>query len=412
MATVRKRQWADVQGKTKTAWFVDYYDGQGKRRRETFVLKRAADTRRLEIENELKAGTHVPDADTITVGEAARQWLQRGQRLELERGSLRLYDQMVRLGIEPGLGKVRLSRLTQPAVESWRDGLLERFSLNRARRILSVLRSIIAHAQRRGLVGQNVADHVRIETRTRLREKLVVGRAIPRHEEVRRLLVAAKEQRGRLAWCYPMLLTAVYTGLRQAELRGLGWRDVDLTKGRITVRSRADQWGTLGPPKSAAGQRIVPLAPNLVAALREWKLACGSPEMVFPGPRRDSQQGISQSGTIRVFAALLRQLGVVDQAGKPKYVFHGLRHFYASVMISRGVNIKWLQATMGHETITLTLDFMGTCYTVRKTPRATCWLCNRRSLTTTISRLVARPRSEPPERSLGGSFCACRLPGS
>jgi hypothetical protein len=103
MATVRKRQWADAQGKTKTAWFVDYYDGQGKRRRETFATRRAGDSRRLEIENELKSGTHIPDADSITVGEAARQWLQRGVRLNLERGSLRLYDQLVRLGIEPDL---------------------------------------------------------------------------------------------------------------------------------------------------------------------------------------------------------------------------------------------------------------------------------------------------------------------
>lgn len=75
MATVRKRLWADAQGKAKTAWFVDYYDSQGKRRRETFATRRAADFRRLEIENELKAGTHVADGDSITVSQAARDWL-------------------------------------------------------------------------------------------------------------------------------------------------------------------------------------------------------------------------------------------------------------------------------------------------------------------------------------------------
>lgn len=359
MATVRKRQWADTQGKAKTAWFVDYYDRQGKRRRETFATKRAADSRRLEIENELKAGTHVADADSITVGEAARQWLQRGQLLELERGSLRLYDQLVRVGIEPGLGKTKLSRLTRPMVENWRDGLLEQFSLNRARRILSALRSIIADAQRHGLVGQNSADQVRIETRTRLREKLVAGRTVPSVDEIRELLAATWEQRGRLAWLHPMVLVAAYTGLRQAELRGLAWRDVDLARGRIVVRSRADQWGTLGPPKSAAGQRHVPLAPDVIAVLREWKFACGNPEMVFSGPRRDSQQGISPSGVVRAFSALQQRLGIVAGDGKAKYVFHSLRHFYASVMISRGVNIKWLQATLGHEKITLTLDLYG-----------------------------------------------------
>lgn len=359
MATVRKRQRADAHGRIKTTWFVDYYDRQGKRRSEFLPSRRVADSRRLEIETELKAGTHVADADSVTVGEAARQWLQRGAKLNLESGSLRLYDQLVRLGIEPELGKVKLSRLTAPMIEGWAAGLLDKFTLNRARRILSALRSVIAYAKKHGKVGANVAADVTIEDRPRLREKLTAGHSMPTIVELHLLLDTAKQRRGRGAWLYPMVLLAAYTGLRQGELRGLAWPDVDLAGSKIAVRIRADQQGVLGTPKSEAGQRIVPLAPDVVAALREWKLASGGREMVFPGTRSDSQSSISQSAIGLAFADLQKRAGVVGADGEAKYVFHRLRHFYASAMISTGVNIKWLQATIGHKKIALTIDHYG-----------------------------------------------------
>ena len=71
-----------------------------------------------------------------------------------------------------------------------------------------------------------------------------------------------------------LLLTAVFTGLRSSELRGLTWADVDLEKAVIHVRQRADQWGTIGSPKSEAGHRTIPMAPPVLKALKEWKLAC------------------------------------------------------------------------------------------------------------------------------------------
>jgi integrase len=59
----------------------------------------------------------------------------------------------------------------------------------------------------------------------------------------------------------PFIVTAIFTGMRLSELRGLRWSDVDLEAGIIHVRQRADAWGTIGPPKSKAGKRDIPLAP-------------------------------------------------------------------------------------------------------------------------------------------------------
>lgn len=68
---------------------------------------------------------------------------------------------------------------------------------------------------------------------------------------------------------------------------------------------------------------------------------------------------IGQSGVTEAFRKLQRKAGIVETTGKPRYTFHALRHFFASVMIELGYGSKWLQVAMGHEDIKLTLGTYG-----------------------------------------------------
>src|SRR5262249_49114648 len=102
----------------------------------------------------------------------------------------------------------------------------------------------------------------------RQRAKLKVGVDIPSPDEIPPLVARLDDRRR------PLLLTAIFTGLRSSELRGLRWTDIDLKRGVLHVRQRADRYRVIGRPKSAAGERKVPLPPLLVNTLREWKLAC------------------------------------------------------------------------------------------------------------------------------------------
>ena len=70
---------------------------------------------------------------------------------------------------------------------------------------------------------------------------------IPTKDEIRAMLARAQ------GWARPLIVTAIFTGLRASELRGLRWVDVDLDAGELTVRQRANRWGTIGSPKSDAG---------------------------------------------------------------------------------------------------------------------------------------------------------------
>ena len=151
------------------------------------------------------------------------------------------------------------------------------------RGVVGSLGAILADAQERGLVVRNAVHELRRrrhrgKAQDRHNGKLKVGVDIPTPHEVRALLNAAK---GRIR---VLLLVAVFTGLRASELRGLRWIDIDLAKAELHVRQRADRRNRIGPPKSAAGERTIPLPPNVVRELREWYLACpkGDAGLVFP----------------------------------------------------------------------------------------------------------------------------------
>jgi len=143
----------------------------------------------------------------------------------------------------------------------------------------------------------------------------------------------------------PLLVTAIFTGMRASELRGLRWIDVDLEAGMIHVRQRADSWCNIGPCKSKAGLRDIPLTPMVVNALRQWQPDCptrdGKLEFVFPNGAGNVEK-LQNIWTrfwipIQVDCDLSVDTGRIDEQGKPvmehRYGFHMLRHAAASLFM-------------------------------------------------------------------------------
>ena len=284
--SVRKRKWVTRGGEAKEAWVVDYVDGSGKRRLKTFPRKKEADAFAAKAGVEVREGTHVADSASATVAQAGALWLARAKAHSLERATTDTYHQYLAYHIEPFIGGMRLSRFTAPAARAFEDRLRdEGRSPFMVRRVMRTLGSILADAQERGLIVRNVARELKAQRRGRERKseqrqrgKLKIGVDIPTREEIKAIVQHAK---GR--W-RPLLITAILTGLRASELRGLRWQDVDLKARVLHVRHRADRYNEIGPPKSEAGERTIPLSPLVVSALREWKPSCpaGDAGLVFP----------------------------------------------------------------------------------------------------------------------------------
>jgi len=374
--SVRKRKWITRRGEAKEAWVVDYYDQEGQRFLKTFVRKKDADAYAASSRVEVSEGTHVADSASVTIREAGILWLKSAEAAELERTTLDQYRQHLRLHIEPLIGRKKLSQINAPTIRAFEDKLRESGrSPAMVKYVVRSLGALLADAQERGLIVRNPVRELRRRRRgkgsqqERHNGKLKVGVDIPTTDEIKRIIQAA-EGRWR-----PLLLTAIFTGLRSSELRGLRWEDVNLAKGELHVRQRADRFNEIGSPKTAAGERTVPLPPMVVNTLREWKLKCpkkdGKLWLVFPNTEgnvewhtnlilRGLQPTLIKAG---VTAPVRDAKGqpLLDKTGRPvveaKYTgLHALRHFYASWCASIGLPMKVVQTRMGHSNIAVTMD--------------------------------------------------------
>jgi integrase len=389
--SVRKRTWINRKGERQESWVTDYTDQHGKRHLKTFIKKKAADAYHATVVVEVREGRHTADSASVTVAEAGKHWLQTAEANSLERTTVEQYRHLLDTHIVPFLGTVKLSRLTAPMVSDFRTKLREgtpapgqdtgtKRSPVMVKRAITALSMILSDAQEVGYVAQNVARSLtgrkKKRSKAEQKRKLRVGVDIPTPADVRAI---AGKLDGR--W-RPLILTALFTGLRASELRGLRWDDVDLDRGELHVRQRADRYNTFAAPKSEAGERTVPLTPMVASELRRWKLACpkGPLGLVFPtgAGNVENHANIDTRGWIPVQIAAGVCTVVKDEAGKvvldvkgepvreAKYTgLHATRHFFASWCINRrqdgGLELpgKVVQERLGHASITMTMDTYG-----------------------------------------------------
>lgn len=171
-------------------------------------------------------------------------------------------------------------------------------------------------------------------------------------EQARRFLKAAKGDR-----LYALYVLALTCGLRQGELFGVRWCDVDFRSGRLAVRRQVTEVGA-GPPHlvehtKSGRDRSVKLPPDAIAALREHqkrRLATGdiANELLFTTPEGAL---LSKWKFVRhSFQPLL------EKAECPRVRFHDLRHTAATLAFEEGQHPKKVQEMLGHASVTLTLD--------------------------------------------------------
>jgi integrase len=384
--SVRKRTWVTAQGESKEAWIVDYAFN-GVRQQKTFLRKKEADAWATTMKVEVRNGVHVPDSKSITVKEAGERWIKAAEQDGLEQSTVVGYRQQLELHILPYLGPVKLSQLSVSHVQDLETRLREGkapFDKPRSaamvRRTRFSLGAILAAARMPHNVVRELAEQSKSQRR---RQHHLDGHhrdeiEIPTMAEIKAICEAAQ---GR--W-RPLLLTATFTGLRASELRGLEWSAVNFEKGEISVRQRADRYNKIGSPKSAADYRTVPVPPQVLDALRRWRMECppgpNGKVLVFPNTRGkiESHANIIERGLIPTVlragvADVIKDADgkvVLDDDGKPqmrpRYTgMHVFRHFFASWCIGRKIDggrelpAKLVQTWLGHSSIKMTLDVYG-----------------------------------------------------
>jgi integrase len=284
------------------------------------------------------------------VREAGALWLKRCHEKALERMTTKGYEEHCNLHIYPFIGGKKLSELTVPAVNAFADQLRDAGrSAEMIRRVVRSLGAIFREARRRGLSNVDPTAGLELDLPERDDPRPVA----PTKAELQAVIASAPDR-----W-RPLILVAIFCGLRASELRGLRWSDIDIDGRQIKVAQRADASHKIGKLKSKSAYRSTPLPPMVLNALREWRLVCpkGDFGLVFPNGsgKVESHANIIEHG----FGPIQVAAGVVNSIGGAKYGMHALRHACASLWIENGMNPKRIQKLMGHSTIQMTYDVYG-----------------------------------------------------
>ena len=149
---------------------------------------------------------------------------------------------------------------------------------------------------------------------------------------------------------YPILYTAIFTGLRKGELSALTWHDIDFKAKKIHV-NKSIYKNVLQKPKTSHSIRKVDMIDSLAQVLKEHRNNSVLGEYVFWG-----QNGTPLSGD----ATLWRHFNsIITKCGLKDITFHSCRHTFGALLIAKNVPIKYIQRQLGHSTIKMTMDTYG-----------------------------------------------------
>jgi integrase len=310
-------------------------------------------------------------AQAWTVQKWLTDWLE---QLDLRPSTVRGYAVIVRCHLIPALGSRRLSELEPRDVYRAMDriaGTPTRHGVLAASTVtgvLSVLRSALGAARARGYIRFNPAFDVR-----KVKPARVTGVVwTPERIELWRTTgwrppVAVWDPDGVAAFLdlaaddplLPLWRLVTLCGLRRGEVAGLRGDDFDFPGGYVRVTRQIHVNGPrrwIGPPKSAAGTRIVPLDDvTNEACRRRWLQIAADPRRGTLNP--DSAMFLLPDGRPVSPDYLTRRFArLVKLHGLPPIRLHDLRHEAASLMGAAGVEPHVIQQVLGHSSAVTTVD--------------------------------------------------------
>lgn len=309
----------------------------------------------LETKNQIAGGLTYQGAD-LTLGVFLAEWLSTVSSSG-SKGTYFTYSWTVEKRIIPYIGNVNLMDLRPDRIQRYYNHLQQDGLSPHAVAVThKTLRVAMNHAVKLGLIGRNPCSGT-IPPKPEQSEMMFYD-----DEQVRCLLKTSREIGDKL---YPLYFLAIHTGMRQAELIGLKWEDVDWNLSTIQVKRqvrhfKGASYAFLGP-KSKSGTRTIKLGKQALEILRDHKkkqeMILGSAngnwthlDLIFPS---SAGTPLTASNIRRDFRKLLKASGL------PKIRFHDLRHTAASLMLNHGIPVLIVSKRLGHSKPSITIDVYG-----------------------------------------------------
>jgi len=321
-------------------WCAEISLPNGKRKKKRSKRQQVVKEWLLEQRTALRKGIFLAD-DKILFSDYLDRFLTDIATPSLRPKTVDAYRWLIESHIKPNLGHHTLSQIRPDHLQNlYTKKLDEGLSKRTVQHMHAVIRRSLNQALKWELIVRNPASVVTAPTPDKKPPKTFTS------DQAKQFLESVEDHR----W-YPIYVLAITTGMRQGEILGLHWEDVDLAKGNLAVRHTIQLLqGRIieGEPKSAGSRRTIALPEYTVAVLLLHQEKTGKDEgLLFT---TSSGRPVSPRNLTRHFHLAL------DKAGLPKIRFHDLRHTAATLLLKENVHPKIVQEMLGHSTIALTLD--------------------------------------------------------
>jgi len=345
-----------IRQKSKGSWQIQVYTGEGpdgkpRRHFETVRGRKGDAQRRLtELLASLDKGIYIPPG-RLTMAEHLLQWLTGYVKTNCSPRTYESYQSTVERHLIPSLGHIQLKQLNPQAIQNYYGKACEKLSSRSVHYHHRLLSQSLKYAVKQGYLGRNPCE--------------LVDPPSPRKKPMRTLTPEELEvllDNATSNQFYPIIYTAVSSGLRQAELLGLRWRDVDpdimlsISVNRVFHKRRGIS--QFNEPKTSHSRRQVSMTPKLALYLREYKQERKGlfqelgKEFALDNLVFCNIEGkpVDPSVLSHNFAKIVKRTGLENVR------FHDLRHTFASLMLLRGAAPKVISEALGHSSVAFTMD--------------------------------------------------------
>lgn len=340
-------------------------DAEGKPKRKVYTAgtRHEVQDKLTDALKELKSGNSIV-SEKQTVAKFLDHWIEQVVTSRVRPKTLRTYSDLVRIHISPSMGEIPLGKLSPQHVREFLTVKLESgLSPRTVKHLLVTLRGALAVAFKDGLIPRNVAALVEPPRTVRPEVRTF------NPKQAQAFLEAVESSH-----CEAAFTTAVAVGMRQAEILGLQWSDIDFERGQLTVRAalqRIDKKLVRVEPKTRTSRRTIDLPAVCVASLTRQR-SKQDESRKWAGSRWHETGYVftTRIGTPIDPRDLLREYYSITRPkpkeGEPPITlafppirFHDLRHSAATLLLAQGVSPRYIAELLGHSQVAFTMQTYG-----------------------------------------------------
>ncbi|PGB20457.1 site-specific integrase [Bacillus toyonensis] len=327
----------------------------GKRRqvrRRGFKTQQEAEDALIKLRAEF-LDNEVVNLSQMTYTAYMDEWVKE-RKIHLQKSTFETHMIYYRNIIQPKLGHFKLGQIEPIHIQKFINDLVNdtNYSPHTIHLVFRIISASLKKAQVMKLIKENPATGTTLPRR--VRKEINVWT----YEQVCYFLEESRNVK-RLTRCYVAFVMSILTGMRQGEIMGLRWKDIDFDRGIIYIRQTLTQTAEIKPgAKNASSVRSIHIPAKLIEVLNEHYKKIKD-ERIFHGRGYNDNDLVicTQDGRPMIPRNLRKEFyHLTEKLGLPKIRFHDLRHTHATLLIQQNVNVKLIAERLGHSDIETTLN--------------------------------------------------------